>query len=82
MGPDFALRLTERLRLRRVDAADLGDLISLSVDPRVNAHRPGGAPTIEEARDIVRGFIADWEQTVGMTRRPELDADGVVTYAI
>ncbi|HEY5428245.1 MAG TPA: GNAT family N-acetyltransferase [Solirubrobacteraceae bacterium] len=63
MTDPLADRRTERLRLRRIEDADLDALVALSTDPRVNAHRPGGAPTAEQAADIIGGFIADWERS-------------------
>jgi ribosomal-protein-alanine N-acetyltransferase len=63
MSGPLSDRRTERLRLRRVQEGDVADLVRLSVDPRVNEHRPGGAPSEPEATRIVRGFISDWERT-------------------
>ena len=48
--------------LRQVTPADVETVVALSCDPRVNEHRPGGAPSPEQARVIANGFIEDWER--------------------
>jgi len=60
--PAVAPRRTQRLILRPITAADLDALVALSVDPRVNRHRPGGPPTRRQATEIIRDFIGHWEQ--------------------
>jgi [ribosomal protein S5]-alanine N-acetyltransferase len=60
--PAVAPRRTRRLTLRPVTADDLDALVTLSIDPRVNLHRPGGPPTRAQARRIVREFISHWER--------------------
>ena|SRR5450755_2258586 len=62
MDPGVALVTTERLRLRRVTAADAPALVAISTDPHTNEHRPGGAPSRAQSNEIVNGFISDWEQ--------------------
>jgi ribosomal-protein-alanine N-acetyltransferase len=53
---------TTRLRLRKVTSQDIEAVASLSCDPRVNEHRPGGAPSREQAVQIAREFVEDWRR--------------------
>ena len=62
MDDRFAVRLTQRLILRRPTEADLEPMARISGDPRTNAHRPGGAPTPDQSRTIVRSFLVDWRR--------------------
>ena len=55
-------RRTERLRLRRVTAADFPVVVALHVDPRNYTHRPDGAHTPTGADALARRFIAQWDR--------------------
>jgi RimJ/RimL family protein N-acetyltransferase len=55
-------RWTARLHLRRVTAADAPAVIAVQGDPRTNAHRPGGAPSLAENERAVHDFVRDWRE--------------------
>jgi RimJ/RimL family protein N-acetyltransferase len=59
---DVSDLVTERLRLRHITLGDLPALIEISTDARTNEHRPGGAPTPAQSEELLREFVADWEQ--------------------
>ncbi|HEX4010089.1 MAG TPA: hypothetical protein VHX62_08780 [Solirubrobacteraceae bacterium] len=87
--PAVAPRRTPRLTPRPITPVDVDALVALSIDSRVNLHRPGRPPTRAEATSIVRiaGTRADnapairLAPAIDLTRRAELDAGGFVTYA-
>lgn len=62
MDDRFAVRRTPRLILRRPTEADLEPMARISCDPRTNEHRPGGPPTPDQGRTIVRSFLVDWRR--------------------
>lgn len=57
---------TERLRMRRLAPADLGDLHALYRDPEIRCHFPEGTLTLEETQEELAWFLD------GHPDRPEL----------
>lgn len=63
-------RWTTRLHLRRITADDVPAIAAIESDPRTCAHQPSGPPSLEEATETARSFVAQW------------GADGVGYWAV
>lgn len=58
---DLELRRTERLLLRRITIEDTAAVGVIAMDPRTNAHRPGGTPTVAQNAASVATFARCWD---------------------
>jgi ribosomal-protein-alanine N-acetyltransferase len=55
--------VSERLRYRRLTAADLADVHRLHSDPETNRHNPYGAdPDLGVTRDRLAGWLRHWDE--------------------
>jgi RimJ/RimL family protein N-acetyltransferase len=54
-------RRTDRLLLRPITSSDREVLAGIHLDPRTNAHSPGGAPDRERVEGMLASFLAAWE---------------------
>jgi RimJ/RimL family protein N-acetyltransferase len=52
---------TARLLLRPVRPSDTDALVSIHVDPRTNAHTPGGPPDRNAIEAMLASFVVAWE---------------------
>ncbi len=62
MMMDVEERWTPRLHLRRLTRADMPVMVSIRADPRTNAHRPGGPPSVADSTRTVEEFLHGWHE--------------------
>lgn len=70
---------TARLLLRPYGAGDLNDLTALYGDPAVTAYTKIGRQTPAECRDLLKGYIDDWQARGFGMRALFTKADGAFT---
>ncbi len=79
MIQDFVSTTTERLLLRRIRESDLEALFALHSDPETNRYSPSPMRTLDDARERLALWLADWaNHGVGYWLVERLDAPGVV----
>lgn len=70
-------RKTARLILRPIAASDRDAFVAIHVDPRTNAHAPGGAPLIDGAEAFLFSLVDAWENELSYWA-VESPGDGLV----
>jgi RimJ/RimL family protein N-acetyltransferase len=79
MIQDFERTTTERLLLRRIRENDVEVLFSLHSDPETNRYSPSPMRTLDDAREKLEVWVADWARHgVGYWLVERLEAPGVV----